>query len=99
MRLKVRQSLSTFSALGSAPRISSERPWALIFPLLIFLSTAAELILNDDVDGAEEGLSGRNSSFHLVRSDFLFIRFLITPGPAAWGLTDMASLCRLEGLW
>lgn len=36
----------------------------------MFLSTAAELILNDDVDGAEEGLSGRNSAFHLVRRAF-----------------------------
>ncbi|KAL5341830.1 hypothetical protein BJX70DRAFT_358054 [Aspergillus crustosus] len=36
---------------------------------------AAELILNDDVDGAEAGLSGRNSSFHLLgRAVVMFIR-------------------------
>ncbi|KAL4809633.1 hypothetical protein BDV18DRAFT_132488 [Aspergillus unguis] len=36
---------------------------------------AAELILNDDVDGAEEGLAGRNSAFHLLgRSVIMFIR-------------------------
>ncbi|KAL3480241.1 hypothetical protein BJX99DRAFT_37173 [Aspergillus californicus] len=36
---------------------------------------AAELILNDDVDGAEEGLSGRNSSFHLLaKAVVMFIK-------------------------
>ncbi|KAL4950602.1 hypothetical protein BDW69DRAFT_54157 [Aspergillus filifer] len=36
---------------------------------------AAELILNDDVDGAEEGLTGRDSSFHLIgRAVVMFIR-------------------------
>ncbi|KAL4741427.1 hypothetical protein BDV11DRAFT_183082 [Aspergillus similis] len=36
---------------------------------------AAELILNDDVDGAEEGLAGRSSAFHLLgRAVVMFIR-------------------------
>ncbi|KAL4905872.1 hypothetical protein BDW74DRAFT_152195 [Aspergillus multicolor] len=36
---------------------------------------AAELILNDDVDGAEEGLAGRDSAFHLLgRAVVMFIR-------------------------
>jgi hypothetical protein len=39
------------------------------------LRAAAELILNDDVDGAEEGLAGRNSAFHLLgRAVVMFIR-------------------------
>jgi hypothetical protein len=39
---------------------------ALIMTPFGFSSTAAEHILNDDVDGAEEGLNGRNSAFHQV---------------------------------
>ncbi|KAL4782978.1 hypothetical protein BJX76DRAFT_358408 [Aspergillus varians] len=36
---------------------------------------AAELILNDDVEGAEEGLSERNSAFHLLgRAVVMFIK-------------------------
>ncbi|KAL2872070.1 TTC39/IML2 family protein [Aspergillus lucknowensis] len=42
---------------------------------LLHAIEGAELILNDDVDGAEEGLSGRNSAFHMLgKAVVMFIR-------------------------
>ncbi|KKK23883.1 outer membrane protein [Aspergillus ochraceoroseus] len=64
-------SLSELQDLDDAMRVMTHTN-----PTLFLLcETAAELILNDDVDGAENGLSGRISAFHLLgRGVVAFIR-------------------------